>query len=128
MALAMFLYRRRVLTGIAHLTDRLRAEAASLRPGTRGGRAGTAASVRPAVSGGAGCPVTGWANGPGEAVMDAPGSTAYEAAHTGRKLRMRPARAAAQPHEMLMIVDRRLVAAAVAALLASDAHRGPRTK
>ena len=45
--------------------------------------------------------------------MDVPGSTAYEAAHTGRKLRMRPPKAAPCPMRGVMIVDRRLVAAVV---------------
>ena len=93
MALAMFLYRRRVLTGIAHLTDRLRAEAASLRPGSRGARnplSGSAGAT--SMSHGAGLSGYGVGQRAREAVMDVPGSTAYEAAHTGRKLRMRPAR------------------------------------
>ena len=88
-ALAMFLYRRRILAGVAHLSERLRVEAASFRPGSRAGRAPLADGVN-GGSGPAGISGYGIGQRAREAVMDAPGSTAYEAAHTGRKLRMRP--------------------------------------
>jgi hypothetical protein len=89
MALAMLLYRRRILVGIAHLTDRLRIEAASWRPGSRSGRGhvGGGATMAGGMSG------YGVGQRAREAIMDVPGSTAYQAAHTGRKLRSRPTKA-----------------------------------
>jgi hypothetical protein len=93
-ALAMFLYRRRILAGVSHLTERLRAEAASFRPGSHAGRAPLAGYGGGVGGGASSAGMSGYGVGQRarEAVMDAPGSTAYEAAHTGRKLRMRPPR------------------------------------
>ena len=95
MALAMFIWRRRVLTGVAHLAERLRIEAASFRPGSRTARGPMTGHGAAGAAGPAGAGMSGYGIGQRsrEAVMDLPGSTAYEAAHTGRKLRMRPPRA-----------------------------------
>jgi hypothetical protein len=90
-ALAMFVYRRRILTGVANLVDRVRAEAASMRPGSIG-RSPRHGYTGGGTGGPAGMSGYGIGQRAREAVMEMPGSAAYEAAHTGRKLRMRPPR------------------------------------
>ena len=112
MALAMFLYRRRILAGIAHLTDRLRAEAASLRPGSRGGRAGSRLRRRWRRRHGGGRHVrlrrrpAGTRSRHGRPRLD----RLRRRAHRPQAPRA-PAQGAACPGEVVMIVDRRLVAA-----------------
>jgi hypothetical protein len=83
LSVAMYLYRRQVLQGIAHLSDRLRGELGSLRIG--GSR--TAGGWTRAQGGPVGMTGFGIGQRAREVALDVPGSTAYEVAYLGRRFR-----------------------------------------
>ena len=82
-AVAMFGYRKQVLEGINHFTQRLRGELGAWRPGLNGrGAGGWTGSAAGSVAG-----MTGFGVGQRarQTMLDVPGSHAYEAAYAGRR-------------------------------------------
>ena len=84
LSLAMLLYRKRVLTGVNAFAERLRSELGSFRLGSTQRAPGGWTSGN---GGSAGLTGYGLGHRARSAMLDVPGSTAFEAAYTGRRFR-----------------------------------------